>query len=291
MRTKSLSWKLLLVGGLLALLCSYPMQAGAEPFKSFDFTQNTGFLVDDSLVANGTGVIKWYGPQADPVAGTFSALAWSGQPPYSYRGETLIDPFAPPRDTQVSALKVEGFSGVVTTGADLGGGWSAYGEWETISRLYHQNNIIPTTAALTNAKINEVLVIGGVTTPLSEIDVTFAETLNKELCPLPNPVGTVCDDYFCVMAFDFAPLYFTVDGQLYEAEFQLTTNDLYPVDPVVLYDDETGQFKVYTGEGATSSLDGQMRIREVGVPEPATMALLGLGLLGIGIVSRRRVKK
>lgn len=290
MRTKS-SWKLFLVGGLLALLCVYPMQASALPLTSFDYTQSTGFLVDDSLVANGTGVIKWYGPQADPVAGTFSTIAWSGQPPYSYRGETLIDPLAPPRDAQVSALRVIGFEGTVATGADLGGGWSAYGDWVTISRYFHQNNVIPVTAALTNATVKEVLVIGGVTTPDSFIDITFDETLNREPCPVPNPVGTVCDDYFCVMAMDFAPLFVTIGDETYEVEFRLTTNDLYPVDPVVLYDDETGQFKVYTGEGATSSLDGQMRIREVGVPEPATMALLGLGLLGIGIVSRRRVKK
>jgi hypothetical protein len=47
---------------------------------------------------------------------------------------------------------------------------------------------------------------------------------------------------------------------------------------------------IYTSEEAISSLDVQMSLvqRVSEVPEPATLGLFGLGLLGLGIAKRRK---
>jgi hypothetical protein len=46
---------------------------------------------------------------------------------------------------------------------------------------------------------------------------------------------------------------------------------------------------IYTGEARSSRLDVQVMLTSVAtVPEPATLGIMGLGLLGIGFASKRK---
>jgi PEP-CTERM motif len=77
--------------------------------------------------------------------------------------------------------------------------------------------------------------------------------------------------------------------------FQLTANgSLFFIDPVPFYDMTFNGFN-NTTQGVTAGPDGNIAINDASgttdfnkVPEPGTLALLGLGLLGINAVHRRR---
>jgi hypothetical protein len=77
--------------------------------------------------------------------------------------------------------------------------------------------------------------------------------------------------------------------------FQLTSNgSLFFIDPVPFYDMTFNGFN-NTTQGVTAGPDGNIAINDASgttdfnkVPEPGTLALLGLGLLGINAVHRRR---
>ena len=175
------------------------------------------------------------------------------------------------------------------TGADLGGGVSDWGGWMTISRVFHQNRAIDGTAStLVSAIIKSTLVIdhipeGDIASDSNSVGISFTETFNQLPCTLGNPNGSICDDLFKFGLATFAPVHFTLNGHKYELGFQLAnfinSSSDFPGCP-------GGTCTVWTAENVTSSLDVQVRIREI--PEPAMLGLLGLGLLGLGFVKRRK---
>jgi len=168
-------------------------------------------------------------------------------------------------------------------------------DWVDINLLQHENNIIPVSSfGFTIDLLTSILVADAANTPLFglpelALGVTFTETPNSSPCPGPNPLGSVCDDIFVVAGLDqvTGSFLFPFGGETYSLSFRVLA------DPLTgsFFDDANpdGGGTIYTAENFTSQLRVQARIDQI--PEPGTLALLGLGLLGLPLVARRAAKK
>lgn len=282
MKTKFFSRALLIVG-LAVLVCGFSMQASA---MTFNFTEQAGFKVLTPDEPTSTDAItpkndiKWYqstgavlpltaGSGTLPIAGEYNTLAWGVS---SNAGGLMVsDPWGSTGNpyTDYSAIGVFGHSGTV----------DANGAWVTLSQLFHQNSSISTTYfTLVAAMINGVLTItpadGGLTNA-DDNEVTFNETTNL-VGGLPSPVP----DTFTINATTFDPVTFTYLGKPYTAIFRVVGIGATTISNV------GGIVTITTQEGVLNEADVQMRIL---TPEPASLALLGLGLLGLGFIKRRRM--
>jgi hypothetical protein len=156
--------------------------------------------------------------------------------------------------------------------------------WTKISTLSHSNNVILTAISWLNQDVLGRFIItdnnGASSVVLDSTDpitLDFTETPNAN-CVAPNPNGSTCDDYYAFTVAGLNSIKFTAnDSTSWFVDFALGNfvNSMF-VSPN----------RVYTAEGKISSVDVLASVRQI--PEPATLFLMGLGLVGFGIAGRRK---
>lgn len=242
--------------GVLAIASGYALQASAAPI--FSFTEYGGFANQVAVATYSVPVVGAANviPAVTPV---YSTMSWvTGlNPQSSLNLSTVTGPAALP-----------------------------FATWTTISTLTHNNIIIPTSTNWGPQDIWGRLVVTDSSGPAAvrldsddAITISFVETPNATPCAAPNPQGSICDDHFTFTAIGLQSLFFNAnDGTHWVADFRLAN---------LVGATQIGN-TVYTAESASSHLDVQVRVSQV--PEPATLSLFGLGLLGLGFARRRQLK-
>jgi hypothetical protein len=159
--------------------------------------------------------------------------------------------------------------------------------WTTISTLVHNNFLIRNATNWGPQNIWGRLVItdaDGVSSSVlddtSAVTIALTETPNVGPCKTPTPVGTTCDDYFDITGVGLGALAFAAnDGSQWMATFRFAN----------LFNAVQVGSTIYTGEARSSRMDVQVMLTSIStVPEPATLGIMGLGLLGIGFASKRK---
>ncbi len=115
-----------------------------------------------------------------------------------------------------------------------------------------------------------------------DFTLRFKETPNDGNCEDGNPAGSNCDDVFGFVAVaNSDPTSFTYGGSQYNVDITGFWDALAPGGAL------RGDNNFYSAELGSNLASVQFAVTQV--PEPGSIALLGLGLLGLGAM-RRRVK-
>ncbi len=280
--------------------------AHAVPVNEFFYSQNGGWL-DPALDANPLTFpvnsslgYTMSNPQPTPAApaNTFGTMSW---------GNAFGYPSVPQSGLLVNTYNnTTSFSnGQVLLGDTNGNGqWNA-GEFWGISTLTQANQVItgdfpnPLWVADVSANLrifSDAARTNNVFADLAHnTTITFWETINSAnpICNSPNPLGSICDDIYRINLTALASQVFLYNGDWYQLSYTLFPgNDVLictsALDPFCSGSaaPNPGEIAVYTREGENSTIHVAMAWQQV--PEPSMLSLMGLALVGLGFVSRRR---
>lgn len=194
--------------------------------------------------------------------------------------------------TNTSAGPLDARSALVITNTPSTGTAITNGAIEDTSLITHYNNILDDRfKTLTRTELVTTLTLaanpgGGAPaeSPFSKtFNVEFIETRNAEPCFADST--SVCDDIF-VLGLNNLLDSFNYQGVKYNIQI-IGDLGLLPDSACLAAGAPTGCFGLQTREAAITTAPFAFRITAQ-IPEPGILALLGIGLAGVGFASRRR---
>lgn len=122
--------------------------------------------------------------------------------------------------------------------------------------------------------------------------IDFDETPNSLPCPYPGANEVPCDDIFILRNPEDLSVSFQVDDYLYTATLVFDEAAFESAGGTIGFEDIDGdgipELFFLTRENRASILPTNIVITAVQVPEPAALAVAGMGIIGLGLATRRR---